>query len=125
MLSHAPDNFISVPVPCDLKPLKTRKLEGGLREDSTYSRQAYQPIAQIAGKEQDWEPPRRAFHRLSLVFTEADIETSEYSRIIPLCLKIYRSHITYPISYHSSIPNVEATFANAIRHFAMATHGRS
>ncbi len=78
MPSHAPDNFISVPVPCDLKPLSVRKLESGLQEDSTYSRQAYRPIAQIPGKEQDWEPPQRAFHRLSLVFPESEIETSEY-----------------------------------------------
>ncbi|KAF2266538.1 hypothetical protein CC78DRAFT_578251 [Lojkania enalia] len=45
MPNHAPNNFISVPVPCDLKPLSARKLESSLREDRTYSRQAYRPLA--------------------------------------------------------------------------------
>lgn len=78
MPSHAPDGFISVPVPCDLKPRRVRKLECGLQEDSTYSRQSYRPIAEVSSEDQAWDPPQRAFHRLSLAFPKSDIETGKY-----------------------------------------------
>ncbi len=88
MPGHAPDNFISVSVPCDLKPLTNRKLEGGLKGDLAYSRQVYHPIARIRGKDQDWEPPQRAFYRLSLISPEATIETGKTQRG-PLCLAYF------------------------------------
>ncbi|OBT74293.1 hypothetical protein VF21_07382 [Pseudogymnoascus sp. 05NY08] len=73
MPRHFPENFISVPMPCDLKPMSALKLESGLKEDLTYSRQAHRQIAQIPGKEREWDPPQRAFHRISLIFPKTDI----------------------------------------------------
>jgi hypothetical protein len=75
MPSHAPDDYISIPIPCDLKPACERNLSGGLREDCTYSRQTFREIAHIQGRENLWEPPERAFQRLSLIFPKTNIET--------------------------------------------------
>jgi len=75
MPSHVPENYISIPIPCDLKPVCERSMASGLREDCTYSRQTFREIAHIEGKENLWEPPERAFQRLSLIFPKTDIET--------------------------------------------------
>lgn len=76
------DGFISVPVPvpvpCFLKLQRVRKLESGPQEDSTYSGQAYRPTASFPGKEDAWESPQRAFHRLGFVFAESEIETGKF-----------------------------------------------
>lgn len=121
MPSHTPENFISVPLPYDLKPLHVRKLEGRLREDSTYSRQAYRPIAQIPNKEQDWEPPQRSFHRLSLVFPgTTDIETSEHNLNLPSSLTLLTL-----VSHNFSIPYVEASFAEETQLPTMFPHEHS
>lgn len=47
MPGHAPDNFISVPLPCDLKPMSSRKPESGLPMSKTYIRQAYRRITDL------------------------------------------------------------------------------
>lgn len=47
MPGHAPDNFISVPLPCDLKPISSRKPESGLPMSKTYIRQAYRRITDL------------------------------------------------------------------------------
>lgn len=40
MPNHAPENFISVPLPCDLKPFNARRLQNGLPMAMTNPRQA-------------------------------------------------------------------------------------
>jgi hypothetical protein len=68
-------NYISIPVPCDLKPNSEPNLAHGLRKDSTYSRQIFREISEIKGKEDAWKAPKRAFQRLSLIFPKSDVET--------------------------------------------------
>lgn len=77
MPSHAPENFLSVPLPCDLKPSNARRHQKDLPAAMTYSRQAYRPITDFPGPRENWDPSQRAFHRLSLVFPPTKIETSK------------------------------------------------
>lgn len=44
MPGYALDNFISVPLPCDLKTMSSRKPESELPMSKTYIRQAYRRI---------------------------------------------------------------------------------
>ena len=77
MPGHVPDDFISIPLPCDLKPFKSRMLKGGLPISRTYSRQVYRPITELHEPHEDWDPPQRAFHRVSVVSSRTEIETSK------------------------------------------------
>ncbi|OBT91041.1 hypothetical protein VE02_00131 [Pseudogymnoascus sp. 03VT05] len=61
MPRHSPENFISVPMPCHLKPMSALQLESGLKEDLTYSRQAYRQIAQIPARRESGILPRELF----------------------------------------------------------------
>lgn len=122
MPRHSPDDFISVPMPCDLKPTSALKLESGLKEDYTYSRQAYRPIVQIPGKEGEWDPPRRAFHRISLVFPKGEIETS---KVLLLLILIFRDMILTYSSYNSGISYMEATIPNRTKRHPIASYERS
>jgi hypothetical protein len=79
--NHGPEDFVSVPLPCDLKPppSDTPSATGDIPVDKTYARQAYRPIAQLDG---EYEPAaRRGFHRISLAFTQTQIKTSEYNLV--------------------------------------------
>lgn len=115
MPSHAPENFISVPLPCDLKPFHARRLKNGLPMSMTYSRQAYRPITEFSQSHEDWDPPRRAFHRLSLVSTKTEIETSTFS-----IGRIYLSICANRYSYHTSIPNMETGPSRVIRRVSVS-----
>ncbi|RMJ22918.1 hypothetical protein PHISP_06203 [Aspergillus sp. HF37] len=76
MPGHVPENFISVPLPCDLKPFDARRAQGGLPMTLTYSRQAYRAITTLLEPQDNWDPPQRAFHRLSLICPQAKVETT-------------------------------------------------
>ena len=91
--SHVPVNFYSVPLPCDLKSTRQVGSIPGLGPNTTYSRQVYQPMVRIEGSSKAWDPPQRAFHRLSIVIPDSGIETGkclqfdEFSiySLFPLC----------------------------------------
>ena len=77
--NHGPENFISVSIPCDLKPQIGQQSEAANPEDrisadTTYARQAYRPISQVDTEHQT--AAKRAFHRISLAFAKTQIKTS-------------------------------------------------
>ena len=89
MPSHGPEKFFNIPLPCDLKPFNLRQLKSGLQMCTTYSQQAYWPIADLLQPQGNWDPPQRAFHRISVIFPQTKIETGKfYSFSAPPVLKL-------------------------------------
>ena len=89
MPSHAPEGLVSVPLPCDLKQFSARRVSKDLQVARTYSQQAYRPITTIPEPQESWDPPQRAFHRVSVISpTSTKIETGQFEH----CCLDPRSH---------------------------------
>ena len=111
MPGHAPDDFISVPLPCDLKPFTSRMLKRGLPMSNTYLRQTYRRITDLHEPYENWDPLQRAFHRLSVVSARTEIETGKFCRK----LRVASQSPADCRSHRTSIPNLEAYLVIAIR----------
>ena len=102
MPRHGPSDFVSVPIPCDLKSSLVCDSVPALSLDSTYARQTYSPLTKLSGSSKDWQAPYRAFHRLSMIFGQSQIKTGKIvdTRIICICL-------INPDSTHSCLSHLE------------------
>lgn len=101
--------------PAILKPWGARRVDNHVPVATTYSRQAYRPITTIPEAGEVLDPPRRAFHWVSVISPAASkIGTGEFDRdwvtLSPAdtnsdctCIPNLETHNTRP-SIHFTVP---------------------